>query len=462
MASKAWEIAGPTSPFALHLDQRYLLIPELVLASGETLTNAPVAFKTYGKLNARGTNAIVVCHAVSGNALAAEWWDTLVGPGKVIDTNRFFVVCCNALGSPYGSASPVTRQGGELIDNGEWRPAPFVHASESQTQKTWWGSDFPQTTLRDDVHAHKHVLDYLGVEQVVLVIGGSMGGMLSLEWPLCYPVRDPASRDALADTKDASRKYIKAAAVMACPARHSAWAIAWSEIQRRTIQADQRFENGAYLLSNPPTQGLAAARMCAMITYRYYISLERRFERMRGKQNLRKPPAPVTTTPTSVSISVVEKEDAVAAPAGPQPEDPQERETYAVQSYLHHHGRKFNDRFDANCYIHLTLKLDEHDAARDRHTWSHQKESTDGLGILRDVLGHLGTSPVGCQVLVFSITSDVLYPTQEQQFLHECIPNSKLITIDSNEGHDAFLLEFHQIEKPIRDFIQSVDRPGKI
>ena len=150
-ASKAWEIPGPTSPFALHLDQRYLLIPELELTSGEVLINAPVAFKTYGKLNERGTNAIVVCHAVSGNALAAEWWDTLVGPGKVIDTDRFFVVCCNALGSPYGSASPVTRRGGELINNGEWRPAPFVHASESQTEKTWWGSDFPQTTLRDDV-----------------------------------------------------------------------------------------------------------------------------------------------------------------------------------------------------------------------------------------------------------------------------------------------------------------------
>ena len=151
MGAAPFEIAGPTSPFAVQLDQRYLVLPELPLESGKTLVNAPIAFKTYGTLNAQGTNAVLVCHAISGNALAAEWWDSLVGPGKVIDTNTFFVVCCNALGSPYGSASPVTRRGGEDVRNGAWRAAPFVHAPEAQTERQWWGADFPQTTLRDDV-----------------------------------------------------------------------------------------------------------------------------------------------------------------------------------------------------------------------------------------------------------------------------------------------------------------------
>ncbi|WFD04344.1 hypothetical protein MOBT1_003051 [Malassezia obtusa] len=120
MTGAPFEIAGPTSPFAVNLDQRYLLLPEFTLESGECLTNAPIAFQTWGKLNAEGTNAVLVCHAISGNALATVWWDSLVGPGRVIDTNKFFV----------------------------------------------------------------HVLDYLGIQQLVLVIGGSMGGMLSLEWPI--------------------------------------------------------------------------------------------------------------------------------------------------------------------------------------------------------------------------------------------------------------------------------------
>lgn len=151
MAHTPFEIPGPTSPFAVNLDQRYLIVPEFTLESGHQLTNAPVAFQTWGKLNAEGTNVILVCHAISGNALANVWWDTMVGPGHVIDTNKYFVVCCNALGSPYGTASPVTRRGGEELHDGQWKEPPFVRASQKQTEVLWWASDFPQTTLRDDV-----------------------------------------------------------------------------------------------------------------------------------------------------------------------------------------------------------------------------------------------------------------------------------------------------------------------
>lgn len=307
------------------------------------------------------------------------------------------------------------------------------------------------------------MLDYLGVQQLVLVIGGSMGGMLSLEWPLCYPVRTPQSADALAQGRTDAPKYIRAIALMASPARHSAWAIAWSEIQRMTIAADTRFRGGHYLLAEPPTKGLAAARMCAMITFRYPVSLERRFRRMRGKQNLSKPaPAPgPAATPAKVSMAVVEKGDLPPMEMA-QITDPQDREMYAVQSYLHYHGRKFVGRFDPNCYIHLTHKLDAHDAARDRHAWAPHAKDAESNEALGGVLRHLGTSPHGCDVLIFSITSDQLYPPEEQTFMHTSIPGSELVTITSNEGHDAFLLEFAQIEHTIRTFVQRVRPDAKL
>lgn len=464
MTGAPFEIAGPTSPFAVNLDQRYLLLPEFTLESGECLTNAPIAFQTWGKLNAEGTNAVLVCHAISGNALATVWWDSLVGPGRVIDTNKFFVVCCNALGSPYGSASPVTRRGGEDVRNGHWQEASFVRESEKQTEISWWGSEFPQTTLRDDVQyvtrshsAHKHVLDYLGIQQLVLVIGGSMGGMLSLEWPMCYPVRNPRTKDALPEAKEGEQKFVRAVALMASPARHSAWAIAWSEIQRKSITSDGLYKDGNYLLSESPSDGLSAARMCALITYRFPTSLERRFRRLRGKQNMKKPAAPPVPPSRSVAENVNASPTKIA-----QIREPQDREMFAVQSYLHHNGKKFVDRFDPNCYIHLTHKLDAHDAARERHGWASNIGAADSDEALSRVLRHLGTSPVGCEMIIFSITSDLLYPPHDQRFIHESVPGSQLALVTSSEGHDAFLLEFTQIERNMRAFVQKLCPDAKL
>lgn len=269
-------------------------------------------------------------------------------------------------------------------------------------------------------------MDYLGVQQIAAVMGGSMGGMVALEWPLCYPVHDPHGPDALVHPAQGDRPYIRASVVLASAARHSAWCIAWSQVQRYTIETDACFDQGRYLLSHPPRKGLAAARMCAMMTYRQPDSFERRFQRKRGRTNVERALFPS--------------------------DDEQSREQYAVHSYLHHHGEKFLHRFDANCYIHLTRKLDTQDVARGRHSWaSHASEDSEDT--LREVLRHLGTSPVGCRLLVLSVTSDELYRPADQELLHTSVPSSELVHIQSTEGHDGFLLEFPQIKVAIHSFL---------
>lgn len=401
-----------------------------------------MSFNAYGSLNAERDNCVVVCHPISGSPDVPSWWEPLVGPGLLFDTRRFFVVCCNVIGSPYGTASPVTRRGGEQLEDGKWIQSPHVMAPLDQTSMTWWGADFPYSTVRDDVRLHKHVLEYLGVEQIAVAVGGSMGGMAALEWPLCYPVRHPRSSDHLARTDATEKPYVRTAVTLASSARHTAWCIAWSEAQRLSIMTDPNFNEGRYLFSKPPTSGLATARMGAMLTYRHPESIERRFRRMRGKDNVarnapvRHPPAPHAAT------SPIPFPDAAK---------PQDREMYAVQSYLHYHGAKFVKRFDANCYIHLTHKLDTQDVARGRESWSPTGANEDD--IIRAVLGKLGTSPIAPRVLVLSVTSDILYPSSDQRLMHSLIPGSDLVDIESSEGHDGFLLEYPQIERAMRRFL---------
>ncbi|WFD23479.1 homoserine O-acetyltransferase [Malassezia equina] len=437
------EIPGPTSPLAVGLSQRYLLLPTFELESGTVLHRVPVAFQTWGELNATRTNALLVCHPISGNANVAEWWEPLFGEGRVLDPKRYFIVCCNAIGSPYGTLSPLTRKGGELWDEGRWVCAPHVHAPHEQDTETWWGPDLPPTTIRDDVRLQKHVLDYLGVQQLASVMGGSMGGATALEWPLCFPVRTPLTSDALVHASSDDTPYVRSIVVLAASPRHSAWCIAWCEIQRQAIEADTRFRDGHYLLRDPPSAGLAAARMCALMTYRQPQSLERRFSRLRGKSNL----AP--QGPSQASSLMEEGGDDITP--SPSITQPQAREQYAVQSYLHHHGAKFLTRFDALCYLHLSDKLDAHDVSRDRAAWAGNVDNdTD---VLSGVLSHLGTSPVKPHVLVLSVTSDMLYTPEEQMWIHKSIPGSHLVHIESTEGHDGFLIEYPQIQRAIYAFL---------
>jgi homoserine O-acetyltransferase len=312
------------------------------LESRARLPAVRVAYRTWGRLDEHGGNAVLVCHALTGSADVDRWWGALLGPGRALDPERDFVVCSNVLGGCYGTTGPTS-----LRPDG--RP---------------WGPAFPDVSIRDIVRVQAALLDELGVRRLRLVIGGSLGGMQVLEWALLFPHR------------------VAAIAPIAISARHSAWTIALSETQRQAIAADPRWRGGHYAPEDPPAAGLAAARMLAMCSYRSRASLEARFGRDR-------------------------------APDG----------RYAVESWLHHHGRALVHRFDPNTYVTLTRAMDTHDVGRDRGGW-------------REALATVDTP-----ALVVSIDSDVLYPPLEQEELAAALPDARLVSLRSPHGHDAFLIE---------------------
>ena len=335
-------------------------IPSFTLESGVTLHQVPVAYQAWGQLNAACDNAVVVCHALTGNADAQAWWNGLVGPGSPLDPRAYFIVCPNVIGSPYGTVSPLS-------------PDP--------TTGRPYGVGFPQATIRDTVRLHRALLDQLGVRGVALAIGGSMGGMQVLEWAF-------------------EGDFVRALAPIAVGGRHSAWCIGWSEAQRQAIYADTRWQGGAYDPENPPVTGLAAARMMAMIAYRSQPSFEARFGRDR----------------------MPHRNGAV--------------DLYAVESYLRYQGQKLVNRFDANAYVCLTYAMDSHDVGRGRG------------GAARALAG------LSQPALVLGISSDVLYPVHEQARLAELLPRGELGLIESEQGHDAFLIEFDQMNELIRTWSQ--------
>ncbi|HXK10862.1 MAG TPA: homoserine O-acetyltransferase [Vicinamibacteria bacterium] len=224
--------SGPTSSLQLH--------GPFELESGERLPSVTVAYRTWGRLDARGDNAVLVCHALTGSADVDRWWGPLLGAGRALDPERDFVVCSNVLGGCYGTTGPTSPRPG-----GSGR----------------WGGDFPAVTVRDMVRVEAALLDALGVRRLRLVIGGSLGGMQVLEWALLFPDR------------------VDALAPIAVSARHSAWCIALSAAQREAIYADPRWRGGHYPIGNGPEAGLAVARQIAMCTYRSRASLEARFSR---------------------------------------------------------------------------------------------------------------------------------------------------------------------------------------
>lgn len=222
------------------LTRFYHLPSPFQLESGETLIDVQVAYRTWGHLNAKGDNAVLVCHALTGNADLDEWWEPLLGSKRALDPNVDFVVCSNILGSCYGTTGPtsVNPETGKL-----------------------YGAQFPAITVRDMVHLQARLLESLGVRSLRLVMGGSLGGMQALEWAVQYPDR------------------VEAMVAIASPGRHSAWCIGLSEAQRQAIYLDPAWQNGNYESDRPPRQGLAVARMMAMSTYRSWASFNHRFGR---------------------------------------------------------------------------------------------------------------------------------------------------------------------------------------
>ena len=273
----------------------------LALDCGEHLPELVVAYRSYGRLNADRSNAVLVCHALTGDQYVAEhhpltgkpgWWDAVVGPGRPVDTDRFFVICANVLGGCMGSTGPRSlRPDGRL-----------------------WGTDFPPITIRDMVRAQKRLIEHLGIRRLFAVIGGSMGGMQALQWAASYP------------------ESVFAAVPVATASYHSAQNIAFHEVGRQAIFADPDYQDGRYWESGRiPARGLAVARMCAHITYLSEQALTRKFGRR--LQN-------------ASGLAVF-------------------GEMFEVESYLRHQGSSFVRRFDANSYLTITRAMDYFDLAAD-------------------------------------------------------------------------------------------------
>ncbi len=275
----------------------------LKLDAGVSLSPFQIAYTTYGTLNADKSNAIMVCHALTGDQYVAQvhpvtkkngWWETLIGPGKPIDPARYFVICPNVIGGCMGSSGP---------------------ASTNPKTGTPWGLEFPVVTIRDMVRAQAMLLDHLGIDTLFAVVGGSMGGMQVLQWAASYPER------------------VFAAVPIACATRHSAQNIAFHEVGRQAIMADPEWRGGRYHLEGSnPRRGLAVARMGAHITYLSDAALHRKFGRkFQDREN-----------PT-FSFDA----------------------DFEVESYLRHQGITFVERFDANSYLYLTRAMDYFDLAAD-------------------------------------------------------------------------------------------------
>ena len=283
---------------------RHASIGSLNLETGGLLPQMSLGYETWGQLNGEASNAVLVCHALTGSTHVARgdseedgWWDALVGPGKTVDTNRFFVVAINMLGGCYGSTGPAS----------------------NDPQGLPWGSRFPFVTVRDSVRAEARLADLLGIRAWHAVLGGSLGGARALEWAVTEPAR------------------VRRCAVIASTAFSSAEQIAFGQAQLEAIRLDPHFNGGDYYNGTLPVAGLGLARRIAHITYRSEPELEYRF----GHE-----PQP--------------QEDPLGSAR------PAERGRYAVESYLDHQARKLVDRFDANSYLLLTEALMSHDVTRGR------------------------------------------------------------------------------------------------
>jgi homoserine O-acetyltransferase len=275
----------------------------LQLDAGVELAPFQIAYQTYGTLDANRANAVLICHALTGDQHVANvhpvtgkpgWWETMVGPGRPIDTERYFVICPNVLGACMGTTGP---------------------SSTNPATGKPWGLDFPVTTVRDMVRAQAMLLDHLGIESLFAMAGGSLGGMQVLQWTASYPQR------------------VFAALPIATGTRHSAQNIAFHEVGRQAVMADPEWRGGRYLLEHTnPRRGLAVARMGAHITYLSDAALHRKFGRkFQDRSN-----------PT-FSFDA----------------------DFEVESYLRHQGSSFVERFDANSYLYLTRAMDYFDLAAD-------------------------------------------------------------------------------------------------
>ena len=350
---------------------------EMPLDSGSKLGPITLAYETYGQLDEGRRNAVLICHALSGDAHVAGyhspadkkpgWWDGMVGPGKAFDTRRYFVICPNCVGGCQGSTGPMS-----------------VNPATGRR----YGRTFPVVTMADMVRAQKSLIDHLGIRTLLTVVGGSMGGMQVLEWTITYPER------------------VYTAIPVATTSRLSAQGIAFNVVGRQAILDDPNYRNGEYYGHEPPTRGLAMARMLAHITYLSDESMHQKFGRqLRDKEDY------------SYEFDV----------------------DFEVESYLKYQGQAFVERFDANSYLYITRSMDYFDLAG-RH------------GSLQAAF-----RKATARFLVMAFTSDWLYPPYQAKEIVSALRANRshfsYYEIPSNYGHDAFLLEKERVGRAISDFL---------
>ncbi|HJU46103.1 MAG TPA: homoserine O-acetyltransferase [Chitinophagaceae bacterium] len=322
------------------------------LENGQVLPELTIAYHTYGTMNAAKNNVVWVCHALTANSDAEDWWPGVVGEGQAINSSTHFIVCANIIGSCYGSSGPLS------IDPATGAP---------------YYSSFPTITIRDMVKAHILLREHLGIGDIHLLVGGSMGGYQALEWCVLEPEK------------------IRNLVLLATSPAESAWGIAIHTTQRLAIEADSTWKDAS---PQAGQNGLKAARGMGLISYRNYALL-------------------------------VEKQS---------DPDTEKTDDYKASSYIHYQGEKLVKRFNAYSYWLLTKAMDSHHLARGR-----QK------GIAALLRGFTQ------RTLIIGISSDILCPIQEQQFLAAHIPDSVFIEIDSAYGHDGFIVEAEKISKHVKE-----------
>jgi len=355
----------------------------LKLEAGVDLAPFQIAYQTYGELNEARSNAVLVCHALTGDQHVANshpvtgkpgWWESLIGPGKIVDTERFFVISANVIGGCLGSTGP---------------------ASTNPSTGRPYGLDLPVITIRDMVRAQVMLVDHLGIDRLFCVIGGSMGGMQVLEWAASYPER------------------VFSALPIATGARHTSQNIAFHEVGRQAVMADPDWCGGRYLEEGKrPEKGLAVARMAAHITYLSEAALHRKFGRnLQDRERL------------TFGFDA----------------------DFQIESYLRHQGMTFVDRFDANSYLYMTRAMDYFDLAEDHG------------GRLAEAFRNTKT-----RFCLISFTSDWLFPTEESRrvvhALNAAGASVSFVEIETDKGHDAFLLDEPEFHGAVRGFIGAAAR----
>ena len=355
----------------------------LATDGGGLIAPLTIGYETYGTLNAARSNAILLCHALTGDQYAASthpitgksgWWDVMVGPGKPIDTDRYFVICTNVVGGCMGTTGPAS------INPATGHP---------------YGLDFPVVTIRDMVRAQAMLIDHLGIDMLFCVAGGSMGAMQVLQWAASYPER------------------VFSAMPIAGAAKHSSQNIAFNEVGRQAIMADPDWRAGRFLEQGVrPEKGLAVARMSAHITYLSEAALQRKFGRKLQDRN-----APTFSFDAD----------------------------FQIESYLRHQGVVFVERFDANSYLFVTRACDYFDLAADYG------------GSLAAAFKNTRT-----RFCVVSFTSDWLYPTSASRAIVHALnaagASVSFVEIQSDKGHDAFLLREPDFFATTRGFLDSAAR----